>query len=235
MGSLVFALATFVGSHFLLSHPLRRPLILALGRQGFLGVYSLIALAALGWVIFAYSKAPTVYLWSPPAFFFPLTRALMLAALILLLGSIIQPNPSMVHPAARDGEAGHPALRAGPDAVRGVIAITRHPMMWGIGLWAITHALVNGDAATLTLCIGIAILALGGAALQDRRKAAEFGESWRRFAGQTAYMPFGAQLSGRLPWRSVWPGWLTVVGGVSLFVAIGFFHEALFGAPAFGG
>lgn len=237
MGSLIFALVAFVGSHFLLSHPLRQPLIGLIGRRGFLGVYSLIALASLAWVIIAYAHAPTVFLWSPPAFFYPLTYVFMLAAMILLLGSLIQPNPSMMHPGAAtasgDADALHPALQGEPKPLRGVINITRHPMMWAFGLWAISHALVNGDAATVLLCLGIGILALVGAALQDRRKAAELGEEWRAFTRKTSYLPLGAQISGRLAWHTVWPGWLVVVGGVCLFVAIGFFHQALFGVPAF--
>ena len=35
----------FVGLHFLLSHPLRRPLVQRLGERAFQGVYSLIALS----------------------------------------------------------------------------------------------------------------------------------------------------------------------------------------------
>lgn len=230
MESLIFALVAFVGSHFILSHPLRHPLIRTLGRSGFLGLYSVVALATFAWVVIAYTKAPTVFLWTPPAFFYPLTNLVMLVALILFVGSLIQPNPMMVHPVSPEGAVVAPPNL--PKAPRGVVAITRHPMMWGIGLWAISHALVNGDAATLALCIGIAVLALGGAVLQDRRKAAEFGADWNRFASETAYVPFGAQAAKRLPWRTVWPGWLVVVGGVSLFVALAFFHEALFGVPA---
>lgn len=230
MGSLILALIAFVGSHFVLSHPLRQPLMKAIGRQGFLGVYSLIALTTLVWVIIAYKNAPTVSLWTPPAFFYLLTNVLMLVALVLFLGSLIQPNPMMVHPAASDSMA---VLTGGrPKGPRGVTAITRHPMMWGIGLWAISHALVNGDAATLVLCIGLGILALGGAVLQDRRKAAELGPDWQIYAASSAYVPFAAQIRGHLPWRTAWPGWLVVIGGVFLYIALAFFHEALFGVSA---
>lgn len=233
MGSLIFALVAFVGSHFLLSHPLRRSVTQAIGRRGFLGVYSLISAATLAWAIVAYSKAPTVFLWTPPAFLYPLTAVVMLAALILFLGSLIQPNPMLLQPASVHSEVlAPPRLPKGP---MGVVAITRHPMMWGIGLWAISHALVNGDAATVLLCLGVAILALGGAAMQDRRRATEIGPEWQDFVSSTAYVPFAAQFAGRLRWRTIWPGWLVVVGGVSLFVALVFFHETLFGVPALRG
>ena len=58
------AAVAFVGSHFVLSHALRRPLVSAIGEKGFLGVYSLVAFATLGWLIAAYLKAPlTAPLW----------------------------------------------------------------------------------------------------------------------------------------------------------------------------
>lgn len=236
MESLILAIVAFVGSHFILSHPLRQPLLQALGRRGFQGVYSLIAGVTLIWVILAYSKAPVVFLWNPPAFFHLLTNILMLAALVLFLGSLVQPNPLLIGSARPHGEAAlgpDPAAgSAGAGRVAGVVAITRHPMMWGIGLWAISHALVNGDAATLFLCLGIGTLALVGAALQDRRKAAEFGANWQGFAEATAFTPFAAQFRGRLPWRTVWPGWLVIVGGALLYVILLYFHEVLFGVSA---
>ena len=47
MGNVVVAAITFVGTHFLMSHPLRAPLVRAVGEKGFLGLYSLVAFATL--------------------------------------------------------------------------------------------------------------------------------------------------------------------------------------------
>ena len=58
MGTLGLAAVAFVGSHLLLSHPLRRPLVGAIGERPFLGLYSLVAFATLGWLIVAYGAAP---------------------------------------------------------------------------------------------------------------------------------------------------------------------------------
>lgn len=38
---LLIAATAFVGTHFLMSHPLRAPLVSRLGEKGFLGLYSL--------------------------------------------------------------------------------------------------------------------------------------------------------------------------------------------------
>ena len=48
----------FVGTHFLLSHPLRAPLVAQLGERGFLILYSLVAIVTLGWLVIAYRAAP---------------------------------------------------------------------------------------------------------------------------------------------------------------------------------
>ena len=52
-GLFLSALA-FVGTHFLLSHPLRAPLVRAMGEGAFRGLYSLIAAITLGLMIYFY-------------------------------------------------------------------------------------------------------------------------------------------------------------------------------------
>ncbi len=52
--SLIAASAAFVGSHFLLSHPLRARLVAAVGPGGFQALYSLFAFAGLGWMVMAF-------------------------------------------------------------------------------------------------------------------------------------------------------------------------------------
>ena len=52
--SLLAASVAFVGSHFALSHPLRAPLVGALGENGFRILYSLVALATFIWAATAF-------------------------------------------------------------------------------------------------------------------------------------------------------------------------------------
>ena len=58
MAELAIAVASFVLTHFILSHPLRAPLVAKLGERGFLGLYSLVAFATLIWAALAYRAAP---------------------------------------------------------------------------------------------------------------------------------------------------------------------------------
>ena len=56
--SLLAASIAFVGTHFALSHPLRAPLVGALGDGGFMGLYSVVAAGCMAWMYFAFTAAP---------------------------------------------------------------------------------------------------------------------------------------------------------------------------------
>src|SRR5690348_10341622 len=51
---LFFSAIAFVGLHFLLSHPLRGPLVRAIGEKPFQGVYSLISIITFGLMVYFY-------------------------------------------------------------------------------------------------------------------------------------------------------------------------------------
>jgi uncharacterized membrane protein len=55
MGLADFALL-FVGTHFLLSHPLRGPLVRSVGEGPFRGIYSLVAIITFLGMIYFYAK-----------------------------------------------------------------------------------------------------------------------------------------------------------------------------------
>ena len=56
--SLAAASIAFVGLHFALSHPLRRPLVGTLGERGFMALYSVVALGTFIWMVRAFKAAP---------------------------------------------------------------------------------------------------------------------------------------------------------------------------------
>ena len=64
LGPVAAAAAAFVGTHFLLSHSLRKPIVDTVGSAAFLGIYSVVAAATLGWLVLAYLAAPAgTLLW----------------------------------------------------------------------------------------------------------------------------------------------------------------------------
>jgi len=131
--------------------------------------------------------------------------ALTLIGLTLLIGSL-HGNPAMPQV---PGEA-IAAARA-----KGVFAVTRHPMMWGIALWALAHVLVAPTLRVIVLMGAMAVLALVGARLQDGKKARLLGAAWVGWEAQTSYWPQFARLSGVGPllWGIALVVWLGATFG----------------------
>jgi uncharacterized membrane protein len=215
MTNLILALAAFVGTHLLMSHPLRAPMVARLGAGGFQGVYVVVSLATLIWAAQAFKAVPDGEpIWSVGDGLWAVSTVLMLVASILLLGSMIR-NPAMPTPGA-EAAALAPA--------RGVFAITRHPMMWSFALWSLSHALVSPRPAVIVLCAFVAVLALVGAAGQDAKKAKLMGNAWRDWASRTSYWPFGGQLSGRISWGAATPGMHALGGGLVVWLLATWLH-----------
>jgi uncharacterized membrane protein len=98
LGSIAAAAIAFVGTHFLLSHPLRKPIVDTVGSAAFLGIYSVVAAATLGWLALAYRAAPaSAPLWSVGGGLWAAATVVMLLASILLMGSIVR-NPALPNP-----------------------------------------------------------------------------------------------------------------------------------------
>ncbi|MGL4541225.1 MAG: NnrU family protein [Polymorphobacter sp.] len=222
MPELALALIAFVGSHELLSHSLRKPLVAKLGEGGFAGLYSVVAAATLFWAISAWQRAAPEQIWVAPEWAWVLGSIIMLVASILFVGSVSSPNPALP---GRGSTAGA--------APRGVLRITRHPMMWAFAMWAVVHATLSGDKATVLLCFGLGFLALFGAAMQDRKKRGQLGAAWAAHEASTSYLPLGAQFGGRAAWSTISPGLVATIGGLVLWLAASWAHPLL-GAPAVG-
>jgi len=213
----------FVGGHFLLSWPsVRGRLVAALGELAFLALYSILSAVFLVWAIQAYRAAPFVALWDLGVAGRAIATALMPLALVFAVIGLTRPSPTAVG-GDRVGNLGQ--------AARGMTTITRHPFLWGAALWAIAHLAANGDAAALILFGGMLVLALGGMAAIDHKRAVRLGESWRAFAAQTSAVPFAAAAAGRVrvDWRGI--GWARPLAGIVLYGVLLYAHGWLFGVP----
>jgi uncharacterized membrane protein len=221
LAALALAAVSFVGSHLGLSSlPVRTWLIGRLGEWGFRGVYSLVAMALVVWLVAAYNAAPVETVWAPPTAMRHLSLAIMPVACILLIGGVLGANPTAI---GRD--AGRIAA-AGP---RGIFKVTRHPVMWAFALWGISHLLANGDAADVILFGAITVLALCGAVHIDRRKRREIGATWSTYEAATSFVPFAACAAGRtrLSWADI--GFTPLFLGAVLYAALLFAHPWAFG------
>ena len=175
-----------------------------MGEGPFRGLYSLVSIVLFGLMIWVYRRiGDQAPLWDAGEAGWIIATVLMFVGSILFVGSFV----------------GNPALPGAPrpkGAPSGVLAITRHPMMWGFALWAIAHVIVIATPKALVFDGAIIFLALVGAALQDRKKQGLMGETWHEWTAQTGFLPFARGL------RS--PGTFALVGGTVLFLLATWLH-----------
>lgn len=219
MATLALATGVFLATHYVSSTPIRGGLVSLLGENVYLGLYTLISLVALGWMIWAYVKAPYERLWWGDEFK-AWAVALMPASLVLIACGLLTRNPSAVRQESALRSMGEP---------RGILRITRHPVMWGIALWAAVHLIARGDKASAIFFGGLLLLALSGPVLIDARKDRTIGVDWQRFAAITSNIPFAAILQGRNQFRFDEIGWGKVLVGLALYFVLVFLHPYLFG------
>lgn len=221
--ALVLAACTFLGLHLLPSTPMRGGLVKLLGENGYLALFSVAAGAALIWYAAAYSAAPYRELW--PAWnvlrYVPL--AVMPFAMILLVCGMTTRNPMAV----RQEKHLHAT-----DFAPGILKVTRHPVMWAIALWALSHLAANGDRASLIFFGGLASLALLGMPLMDHRRVETLGAAWGPFALTTSAIPFAAALQGRAKPRLSEIGWWRIALGLALYAGALFAHGPVLGPGA---
>ena len=209
MLDLIAASAYFLLIHFGVSGTrLRNGLTARLGAGPYRGVFALASIVGLVWMIYAYRHAPTVALWGPLLGLRPVAYVLVLIAFLFAVIGLATPTPTGVGMEA--------TLAQGPDIVRGMVRITRHPFLWGVALWALVHLIFNGDLASLILFGSLFALALGGTASIDAKRRRNFGEQWVRFAQVTSGIPFAAIAGGR---NRLWPA-LAEIGFSRPLVAI---------------
>lgn len=210
-------LALFLLSHSIPARPaLRERLTAILGERTYLILYSILSLGLFAWLISAAMRAPFVPLWDLSISHYFVPVVLMLPAFILFVGGAVSPNPLSIAFSRRPFDPDRP----------GIVAVTRHPILWGFALWAFAHVIPNGDLVSLIMFGGFGLFALAAMPLTDRRKNRQLGPDWKRLAAGSSILPF----AGRAPWR--WPRGtlaMTLIGGGLLYLALLWLHPMLFG------
>ena len=187
MLSLVLAATCFAGIHLgVAGTTLRDSAIAALGEGAYRAVFSIVSAAAIVWLVVAYKGAPYVATWGIPEWWKPIAIILMLPAFLLAAIGLTTPNPTSV------GQEGRV-----PRSPEGIVRVTRHPFLIGIGLWAVVHLIANGDVASFIFFGALAVTALAGTVSIDGKRRRALGRGWQSFEAQTSIVPFAAIAAGR--------------------------------------
>lgn len=206
----------FAGSHMLLSSlPVRRSIVARTGEDAFRGLYSLVSFVffiPLVWVYFG-NRHTGPALWSIPtgAALRAVVYLGMGMAFVLVVSSFVQRSPAAVVP--------------GKPEPHGILRITRHPLLMGLGLFGLAHLLPNGFASDVAFFGGFLLFVLVGAWHQDRRKLVTNPE-YRAFHAATPLIPFTGRETLR-GLRELPPA--AVLAGIAAAVIVRYYHSSLFG------
>jgi uncharacterized membrane protein len=197
--------------------PLRGVIAARTGERGFRGLFSLASIAVFVLLIRAFLHAPRSALWVAPEGLRWVLVLLMLPAAFLLLASFaaISLNPA---------DAG---TRRGP--ARGILRITRHPMMWSFSLWAAIHIIGTGELSALLFFGTFLVTALAGMPSIDAKFARRDPLRWQQVAAETSILPGGAILAGRNRLIGSEIGWLLPLGALALWAVLLLVHQKVFG------
>lgn len=220
MTQFLFAMGLFLALHSVPAVPaIRQTLVSRLGRRPYLLVYSLVSLASLGWVFSSALALDYVELWSPAPWQAWIALVVTPLALFLLIAGLISPNPASI------------SFRQGNAQPGAIVAITRHPVLWGFLLWSASHVLANGDLRSLMLFGMLGLFAGLGIVMTERRSRRRLGPEWPGLAATTSILPFAAIASGRTRARLDLPMLIALVATllITTWLLWGG-HAALFGA-----
>ena len=221
MTALIVAALVWIGVHVGLSGTrLRQGVVARIGETGFRGAFSLVSIAAIVFLVRAWSVAATEPLWFVPNWLRWVLVLAMLVALLLFVASVSRPNPTMVGPA---GAAGRPP--------RGMTRVTRHPMLWSFAIWAAVHVIGNGDSASVIFFGAFLVTALAGMPSIDAKLARRDPATWAALSAATSIVPFAAITAGRNRFVPREIGWMVPLIAIVAWVALLWLHPLLFGVP----
>ncbi|WP_159952307.1 NnrU family protein [Rhizobium sp. 18065] len=235
MNELILSLLVFLLLHSVPAIPmLRSNLISLIGSRTYLAAYSAVSVAVMVWVVHAALRSDFVELWDPSGWQALVTIVTSPLALFLVLAGLISPNHFSI--SLRAGHAPVAGYDTASDAPPGahagaIVAITRHPVLWGFILWSLGHLLVNGDLRSLTLFGGLGIFSVVGLFILDRRARRRPDLDWHLVQAQTSIIPLAALIEGRTMLRLDGPMLTAFVltCGATIWLLTGG-HALLFGA-----
>ncbi|HEV7157201.1 MAG TPA: NnrU family protein [Caulobacteraceae bacterium] len=228
MSNLLAATSAFLLLHLLVSGTRARDAVTgAIGEGPYMGLFSLASIGLLVWLGLAFggarSAAGNSVIWSSGHVARDVQLVLQLLAFLLVVPGLTTPNPTSVR---------QEAVLEKPDAIKGMLRITRHPFLWGVAIWAAGHILVTGNTAALIFFGGLLLLALFGTASIDAKRKRVLGDAWDAFAARTSNLPFAAILAGRQKLAVMEIGWWRIVLALVLYGVVLAIHGRAFGVSA---
>jgi uncharacterized membrane protein len=231
MTLLIIAAAVWLGIHMgIAGTRLRDRLVGRIGELPFRGLFSLLSIGAIVFLVRAWSATPIMPLWYAPGWLHWVLVAVMLVAFVLFVASLARRNPTMVPTGVPTGVVTTAAApRAAARPPRGIQRVTRHPMLWAFALWAGVHIIGNGDTAAIVFFGTFLVTALAGMPSIDAKLARRDPALWQALSAATSIVPFVAIAQGRNRFVPREIGWWVMLIAVVAWAAVLHLHPWLFG------
>ncbi|WBU52722.1 NnrU family protein [Paracoccus sp. SCSIO 75233] len=214
----IAAFIAFLAAHIIPMHPkLKAAITSALGRRGYIVLFSLLSLGLLYWLLMAAGRAPYVEIWPQAVWQRWLVNIAMPVAILLTVFAVGAKNPFAFGGHAEGFDPERP----------GIVGLTRHPLMWAFAIWAGAHLLANGDLAHVLLFGPLLAFALSGVFAAERRARRALPD-FDRLAAHSSLWPGAALLSGH--WRPRrWPSLIRLLIAAVIWAALLHLHPAVIG------
>ncbi len=220
MTELILAFALFLALHSIPARPaVRGKLISLLGHKAYIALYSVASVAVLAWLFHAALNTDYIELWAPAPWQAWITLVFAPMGIFLVLAGLFSPNPYSI------------SFRRVGESEGAIVAVTRHPVLWGFLLWSLSHLAPNGDLRSLLVFGGFAVFSAGGFLLLERRARKRMGVQWAARSRRSSIIPFAILMNGKVKLRWDVPmtaasflsfaivAWLLAGGHAQLFAA----------------
>ena len=215
-----FALLIFIGSHAISRMPLRDYIIRSVGKKTYFMAYSVFSFITLSWLIYAAVQAPRLVLWPWVHGLYWVPNLLMPLASILLISGFLIPNPLSLVPRLHNFNPARPPM---------VVAVTRHPILWGFFLWSASHIFPNGEFPLAFMFLIFALLAIAGTKMIDKKNQRILGMlEWQRISAYTSNIPFNSIFFWRGQFSFGVHDLTGILGGVLFYIIFFHLHRTLF-------
>ena len=216
---LALAIFTFLATHVIPGiKPLRLFCTQLFGERVYLCLYSAASLATISWVIWAYAQAPYHEVWPYSAGTLWVPVLVMPVACFLIVAGISSPNPFSLGWGSKTFDAARP----------GIVGLFKHPVLWGLTLWAASHIIANGDAASLLVFGCMGLLSIAGPALLDRKRKATLGEpQWQQLTEQVDAVPLARKI--------LQIGLFRLIASLAVYAGLIFAHGPVIGVSPLAG
>ncbi|MEI7494585.1 MAG: NnrU family protein [Alphaproteobacteria bacterium] len=218
------ALGVFLGSHLMSS--CRSFFINLVGEKIYLVFYSIVSIGTLWWLFFTAIEASSDYiLWQKSTWAYWVPNVTMPFVFILFVLGINTPNPLSILCKRCPFDQNNPS---------GIIAITRHPILWAMFIWSLSHIFPNGSLSLVITFSVFALFSLMGMKLVDLRLQKSLGkDAWIELSKNTSIFPFAALIHSHRCVRWNENDFYSVIVGLGLYYGSLHLHQYFFDVNPF--